>query len=677
MKNHSWILFVLFIGIIAAPHCSRQKAGPSLDTAKIKSRLIQEIGEAHRSEIERGVDRVAALWQAEDGSAGEFQKFCLQNFITRPEKKAAALAKIEKNLEIIRGFSHQISRALSAPIVLDLGEITPLDRIFRHSAPSTDYYQSKLAFFVALNFPKYSLEEKLSQGENWTRQEWAMARVGDLFSERIPKAARAAAEIPMQGWEDYFNRYFIHMDRVLTPDQEIIFPEGIRLNCHHGLRDNLKGQFTKPGGLERQRLIYRVMLRIIDQTIPSEMIGGRDFFWEPKSNLLFKKENSQFLEIQGQPEGGSRYGRLLASFHRQRALDPYFHEAQDFITRTFENRQIPETEIEALILSVLASPVIEQAAGLIRQRLGRDLEPSDIWYSGFQAQGKWPEDELDRLTRSRYPNPAAFQADIPVLLQRLGFPEDQARFLGEHVVVDPVRTGGHASGAAMRGDNAHLRTMFGPNGLDYKAFRIGMHEVGHTMHQNLSLYGTDHYILAGLPMSGFAEAIAELFAYRNIKALGLESEPDPNEKFIQALANLWYLYEMGGMALTDMRVWRWMYAHPQTDAAQLQAATLEIAQEIWNAYFEPYFGDKDSPVLGLYSHMISGGLYLHSYFLGNTIMFQIYDFMLDKDFASELDRMCRLGRLTPRLWMQRAVGSIISTAPLLETASEAVSRLSQ
>ena len=157
----------------------------------------------------------------------------------------------------------------------------------------------------------------------------------------------------------------------------------------------------------------------------------------------------------------------------------------------------------------------------------------------------------------------------------------------------------------------------------------------------------------------------------------MEPEPDPNEKYIQALANLWYLYEMGGMALTDMRVWRWMYAHPLADAAQLQAATLEIAREIWNAYFEPYFGDKDSPVLGLYSHMISGGLYLHSYFLGNTIMFQIYDFMLGRDFAAELDRMCRLGRLTPRLWMQRAVGSDISTVSLLQTASEAVRWLQQ
>jgi hypothetical protein len=351
MKHRSWIFIILFIGIIMAPHCSPQKAGAPLNTANIKSRMILEFGEAAHSEIDKGVDRVAALWQAEDGSAEEFQDFCLQNFISTPQEKAEALATIEKNLEIVRGFSHQISRALSAPIVLDLGDITPLDRIFRRSTPSTNYYQSKLAFYVALNFPKYSLEEKLSQGENWTRQEWAMARLGDMFSERIPEAARAAAEIPMQGWEDYFNRYFIHMDRILTPDLKIIFPEGIRLNCHHGLRDNLKGQFTKPGGLERQRLIYRVMLRIIEQTIPSEMIDGRDFFWEPKSNLLYKQENSQFQQIPGQPEGGSRYGRLLASFRHQRALDPYYPQAPDFISRTFESRQIPEEEVEALILS--------------------------------------------------------------------------------------------------------------------------------------------------------------------------------------------------------------------------------------------------------------------------------------------------------------------------------------
>ncbi len=680
MKNFHWAVLTFLIGIAILLGCERKEelslSSPS-SKHELKARMVDEFGEEHKDRIAQGVDQAAALWREEDGSKEEFEEFCLKHFISGKSDLEKALATIEKNLEIIRGHSHQISRELSSPLVLNRGEPTAMDRLFARSHPETDYFRSKLAFSIALNFPHYSLDEKLAQGGQWTRTRWAMVRLGDMFRVRIPEAVRAEAEAEIEGWEDYFRRYFIPMDRVLTPNLEIIFPDGIRLNCHHGLRDNIKGQYTKGGGLERQRLIYRVMKRIIIQTIPSRIINGQDFFWEPESNRLLKRENGEYIEVQSQPEGGARYGRLLAAFRRQSVLDPHYPDAPNFIARTFENRQIPEIEVEELILSVLESGVIREAAELIRRRLGRDLEPFDLWYSGFQAQGKWPEDELDRLVQSRYPDPAAFQADIPVILRRLGFPKDMASFLGGHVVVDPVRTGGHASGAAMRGDNAHLRTVFGPDGLDYKAFRIGMHEVGHTVHQNLALYGIDHYLLQGLPMSGFAEAIAELFAYRNIQALGLEAGPDPDERHIQALANLWYVYEMGGMALTDMRVWRWMYAHPEADSGQLQAAVLDIARDIWGAYFAPQFGDEESPVLALYSHMISGSLYLHSYFLGNIIMFQLYDYMRERDFAAELDRMCRQGRLTPRLWMQKAVGRDISTEPLLNAASEAVARLSR
>ena len=55
-------------------------------------------------------------------------------------------------------------------------------------------------------------------------------------------------------------------------------------------------------------------------------------------------------------------------------------------------------------------------------------------------------------------------------------------------------------------------------------------------------------------------------------------------------------------------------------------------------------------------------------------MYQLYDYMADKNFAEELDRMCRLGRLTPDLWMERAVGSPVSSAPLLREVDEALKR---
>ena len=56
-------------------------------------------------------------------------------------------------------------------------------------------------------------------------------------------------------------------------------------------------------------------------------------------------------------------------------------------------------------------------------------------------------------------------------------------------------------------------------------------------------------------------------------------------------------------------------------------------------------------------------------------MFQIYDHLQGKDFASEVDRMLKQGKVTPDLWMKGAVGSPISAEPLLQAVAAAVKRL--
>ena len=47
--------------------------------------------------------------------------------------------------------------------------------------------------------------------------------------------------------------------------------------------------------------------------------------------------------------------------------------------------------------------------------------------------------ELDAMTKKRYPTPEAYAKDIPRLLRDLGFSEERARFLADHIVVDPAR----------------------------------------------------------------------------------------------------------------------------------------------------------------------------------------------------------------------------------------------
>jgi hypothetical protein len=49
--------------------------------------------------------------------------------------------------------------------------------------------------------------------------------------------------------------------------------------------------------------------------------------------------------------------------------------------------------------------------------------------------------------------------------------------------------------------------------------------------------------------------------------------------------------------------------------------------------------------------------------------------MHGKDLAAETKRICSIGRVTPDLWMRRAVGTGISARPLAEDCAAALARL--
>ena len=79
----------------------------------------------------------------------------------------------------------------------------------------------------------------------------------------------------------------------------------------------------------------------------------------------------------------------------------------------------------------------------------------------------------------------------------------------------------------------------------------------------------------------------------------------------------------------------------------------------------------------MYSHMIDNSLYLPNYPLGHIIAFQVEEHMKSGGMAQEMERMCKIGSVTPDLWMKEAVGAPISTAPLLHAAEEALVALAQ
>ena len=83
--------------------------------------------------------------------------------------------------------------------------------------------------------------------------------------------------------------------------------------------------------------------------------------------------------------------------------------APTHIARAFTEAEMPEERVRSLILALLQSPMVAEAAMEIETRLRRPLEPQDLWYEF--GGGSVPEAELDKITRKKYPTSAKFAAD--------------------------------------------------------------------------------------------------------------------------------------------------------------------------------------------------------------------------------------------------------------------------
>jgi hypothetical protein len=313
-------------------------------------------------------------------------------------------------------------------------------------------------------------------------------------------------------------------------------------------------------------------------------------------------------------------------------------------------------------------------AATIQQRLGRPLRPFDIWYNGFKPRGRLDETELDRIVQEKYPNLEAFQKDLPNILKKLGFDRQTARFLAEHIEVDPARGAGHAWGPAMRSAKAHLRTRVPKGGMNYQGFNVAMHELGHNVEQVFSLYKVDHTLLSGVPNTAFTEGFAFVFQARDLDILGL-AKPDRMRETLGDLDQFWATREIAGVGLVDIQVWRWLYDHPAASPAELGDAVTRIAKDVWNAHYASIFGVPDSPILAIYSHMINSGLYLPDYPLGHIIAFQVEDYFKTHKLAKEMERMCAIGSVSPGIWMLQAIGGPISALPLIQSAEKSLKSL--
>ena len=677
--------FISIPMLFSAVQCTRQQ---SLVDVPIDSKMVQHTveqlvishGEPLRSRIERGVAHVASLWRSADGSVADFEDFCRQHFVANDEQRQQLFVKLSNGLEHLYGYATMLSKDLQRPVQLAGDALTYIDGLFAafdtQAHLADDLFANKIGFIAALNFPAFTLVEKQQLGVGWSRVEWAYARMGDLFSSRVPAELQQAYTAANAAADAYISEYNINLGQLVDSMGNAKFPEGLTLISHWGLRDEIKAQYANgQNGVDNQQLIYEVMLRIIDQSVPQQVINSGQYRWNPRTNAL---TDANGTTVSPMVEPNTRYQHIINQFHAQRAIDAYHPIMPTFLQRWFEGSlELTVEDVEQLFVQLVSSAEVRQLTQIIEQRLGRKLQPFDIWYDGFNARSTIPAQQLDHIVQSRFANVPILERELPQILKQLGFTPQKADFIAQRVKVEAARGAGHAWGAEMRQhDAALLRSRMPQGGMDYKGFNIAMHEFGHCVEQTITLHDVDYYTMHGVPNTAFTEALAFVFQKRDLQVLGIgqggNAMANAMANAAATLSNLWGCYEIMGVSLVDIAVWRWLYANPKATAEQLKQAVLRIAKEVWNSYYADIFGQTDVPLLAIYSHMISYPLYLSAYPIGHLIDFQLEQHFVGRDFAAEVERIFSQGRLNPQLWMQRGVGESLSVKPLLTASQQAM-----
>jgi len=653
----------------------RHNAPTLIDTPTIAASLVERHGEAERARIERGVRQVATRWCDADGDAAALSGFCLARFVPTGANLDRLLARIEGALEQVNGHLYEMHRTLRRHSDLAGDEFPGIDEMLATFDPAPDlseqFYRQRIAFVALLNFDRADLETMLRVGPDWSISEWAAVRVAQSFGPRIPKELSQKARLVGHASQQWVSGFHIPVGTLIDQRGQRWYAPDRALLTHWLVREEIKAQYNTEGGLSRQRALAGVLGRAIDGGIPRGVMDRSSVGdWDPVSGTIGGEPIAPTTTM-----GVARYERWLEQFALSREFDAYFPEHPTAMARKFElYREIPESEVERLLEELLEHPVRAQLARLLAERLGRPLEPFDIYFDDI-AEAR-PGSELDAEVRRHYPDEQAFERGIPELLRRLGYSPADAEFLGTRIRVEIARGSGHAMRPQLTQYGAWLRTSRLKDQLGWDGFDTAMHELGHNLEQLCSTYFAPRPSLRNVPNTACTEAFAFLYQSLGKRALGIESDSDTERaNAVDSVQTMLATCQIAGPSLLEMRVWRWLYAHPGATAAELRTEVIAIASRLWSKHYERYFGADSNHLLAAYQHMISHPLYLADYALGHVMSHQIRSHMRGKDLAAETKRITSIGRFTPDLWMRKAVGSGISGTALATDAQVALNLL--
>ena len=189
-------LFAFFALLALAVACTTDKQASAVRPISVESVIPAPSSDVipgltrNLPDLQRGIDQCAALWQAENGSQADFEAFVKAWLAPTPEARRTLYDKLARALEIFLTQQNQLTIELGRPTILAEGEPGPIDYLLSsydtgaHFAD--DMFDNKVAFITVLNFPHYTLAEKNALGPGWSREEWAYARLGDVFSGHVP-----------------------------------------------------------------------------------------------------------------------------------------------------------------------------------------------------------------------------------------------------------------------------------------------------------------------------------------------------------------------------------------------------------------------------------------------------------------------------------------------------------
>ena len=644
-------------------------ADPAVDDATMES-VIAQLREAHPDAeldtIKQGVAAVARFWRPEDGDADAFRALCLDHFVSDPAEHARLVTRLETALSVVTGHLDEIRRNLRRWSDLQGDEFEGVDDVLALFNPAPDLneqlFRQKLAFIALLNGAVFSLDQMLESGSAWDDAAWVWARVGRCFGDRVPEAVLRQARETGHAASRWVDTFKVPVDRMVDADGRTWFEKGRTLIAHWHLRDRIKAAYGDADGLPRQRALAAVMRRHIEGAIPRSVMDGSfdGAAWDPEANTLDGTAVAESDTI-----GLVRYEKWLSQFRVAQTIDEHSPSQPTALARRFQlQREIPEREVERLLVDMLSSPVRAQAYAVVREQLGRDLEAHDIYYQNLAPEAS--SDELDRRVRERFGTIDGLKQKLPEILLELGYTSEDAHFLADNIRVEICKGAGHAVPPGRPEYASWMRTSSLANELGWDGFDTAMHELGHNIEQVVSCHFAPRPILRGVPNTACTEAFAFLYQSQARRVLGLPDMDDPHLATVQRLIEA---CEIAGPALLEIHVWRWLYQHPDADAAALREEVLRLAGALWTEFYQPYFGPDRYRLLAAYQHMIAYPLYLADYALGYMINHQITAHMAGKDLATETKRICAIGRVTPDLWMRRAVGSPISAEALLDAVA--------